>query len=308
MLSELADVRCRDIGDNTSIGPFATVAATARIGANCSIGSHCSIGENVVLEDGVIIESGVRVGDGTIVMNGAHIEANVTISPIRAGDQASQPSTIIEKNSWIGANVSIAAGLTIGESARILAGSSIVMSVSPNAIVQAPAAAVIGYVDAQPEGASAPAAKPSAFSVEISPVADVRIFNFPVVLDPRGNLTVGEFDRQIPFKPLRYFIISNVPDREVRGEHAHHKCHQFLICIRGTCAVIADDGRMRQEVLLDTPSKGIYLPPMTWGTQYKYSPDAVLLVYASDYYDSADYIRSYAEFRKLAAERWSAQS
>jgi hypothetical protein len=63
--------------------------------------------------------------------------------------------------------------------------------------------------------------------------------------------------------------------------------------------VVADDGTQRAEVLLDSPDKGIYLPPLTWGTQYRYSPDGMLLVFASEYYDPDDYIRDYADFLKL---------
>ena len=60
-----------------------------------------------------------------------------------------------------------------------------------------------------------------------------------------------------------------------------------------------DDGTERREYVLDRPDRGLHLPPMTWGIQYKYSRDAVLLVFASDYYDADDYIRDYAEFRAL---------
>nr|WP_253260944.1 WxcM-like domain-containing protein [Rhodanobacter glycinis] len=64
-------------------------------------------------------------------------------------------------------------------------------------------------------------------------------------------------------------------------------------------SVIADDGFKREEFLLDRPDLGLYLPPLVWGIQYKYSPDAVLLVFASHYYDPADYVRDYDEFQAL---------
>jgi len=94
-------------------------------------------------------------------------------------------------------------------------------------------------------------------------------------------------------------VITNVPSLQIRGEHAHFKCHQFLVCTKGSCSVVFDDGKSREEVVLDQPTKGIYLPPMTWGVQYKYTADAVLLVFASDYYDNADYIRDYDNFLAL---------
>ena len=95
-------------------------------------------------------------------------------------------------------------------------------------------------------------------------------------------------------------MVFDVPSAETRGEHAHRECHQFLICVRGSCAVVADDGVNRQEFVLNRPEHGLYLPPMTWGIQYKYSPDALLLVFASHYYEAADYIRDYEEFLQVS--------
>jgi UDP-2-acetamido-3-amino-2,3-dideoxy-glucuronate N-acetyltransferase len=124
-----------------------------------------------------------------------------------------------------------------------------------------------------------------------------------MVADMRGSLSVGEFARDIPFSPKRYFLIFDVPSHEVRGEHAHKLCHQFLICIRGSCRVLLDDGQHRCEVPLDRVDLGIYVPPMIWGTQHAYSDDAMLLVFASEHYDANDYIRSYDEFRTLSAKK-----
>ena len=127
-----------------------------------------------------------------------------------------------------------------------------------------------------------------------------RLIDLPRIIDERGNLTAGEFDRHIPFLPKRYFMVYQVPLVESRGEHAHRECHQFLICARGHMTVAGDDGTQRKEYVLDRPDLGFYMPPMTWGAQYNYSPDAVLLVFASHYYDAADYIRNYDEFVTLA--------
>ena len=126
------------------------------------------------------------------------------------------------------------------------------------------------------------------------------LVELPNVIDARGNLTVGEFGRHVPFDAKRYFIVYQVPLVEVRGEHAHRDCHQFLVCVRGRMSVVGDDGRQRRQYVLDRPNLGFYMPPMTWGGQFDYSPDAVLLVFASHAYDAGDYIRDYAEFRRLA--------
>ena len=106
----------------------------------------------------------------------------------------------------------------------------------------------------------------------------------------------AEFPRDLPFVPKRYFIVFDVPSEYVRGEHAHRVCQQFLVCVKGSCAVMVDDGTVRDEVLLDQPNLGLYMPAMIWGVQYKYSRDAVLLVFASEYYDPEDYIRNYDDF------------
>ncbi|WP_431472849.1 sugar 3,4-ketoisomerase [Luteimonas dalianensis] len=132
---------------------------------------------------------------------------------------------------------------------------------------------------------------------------NVKLVKLPRLIDIRGSLTVGEFERSVPFVAKRYFMVFDVPSVETRGEHAHRECHQFLICVRGSVSVVADDGARRREYLLDRPDLGLHLPPMVWGIQYKYSPDALLLVFASHYYDSDDYIRNYDEFLQLAGAR-----
>jgi UDP-2-acetamido-3-amino-2,3-dideoxy-glucuronate N-acetyltransferase len=132
-------------------------------------------------------------------------------------------------------------------------------------------------------------------------VPGVRLYKLPLIKDLRGSLSVGEFQKQIPFDVKRYFLVFDVPSKKLRGEHAHHTCHEFLICIHGSCSVMADDGNMRQEIVLDRPTLGVYLPPNTWRVHYKYSSDAVLLVFASQPYDANDYIRDYKEFLKLVS-------
>jgi dTDP-4-dehydrorhamnose 3,5-epimerase-like enzyme len=169
--------------------------------------------------------------------------------------------------------------------------------VPPNAIAVGNPARIIGYVGATQTNEVVGA---SVKEVGESHVKGILLCELPFIRDMRGSLSVGEFERSVPFVPKRYFLVFDVPNREVRGEHAHHKCDQFLICVKGSCAAVADDGKNRQEFLLDRPNLGLYMPAMTWGTQYKYSSDAVLLVFASEYYDSTDYIREYSEFMALA--------
>ena len=130
-------------------------------------------------------------------------------------------------------------------------------------------------------------------------VENARLVRLHAVEEARGLLTVGEVERQLPFPPRRYFVVSNVPDENIRGEHAHLALHQFLVCLAGEVQAEVDDGRSRRAVRLDTPQVGLHMGPMVWGAQHHYSRDAVLLVLASAAYDAADYVREYERFLAL---------
>jgi hypothetical protein len=125
----------------------------------------------------------------------------------------------------------------------------------------------------------------------------------PKHTDLRGSLAVAEFGTHLPFEPKRHFFVYNVPGKDVRGEHAHRTLHQFMVCVHGTCHILVDDGDSRNEIELNNPTLGIHVQPMVWCVQYKFTPDAVLSVLASDHYDSKDYIRSYDEFLDLLKGR-----
>lgn len=299
----LADVQSSNIGENTRIWQFCVIFAQAKIGDNCNISANVLIENDVVVGNNVTIKSGVQLWDGLRIEDNVFIGPNATftndVMP-RSNVYSTQfVKTVIKAGASIGANVTILPGVTVAEGAVVGAGAVVMRSVPANAIVEGNPALIVGYTNTRLEETtkhkiSNTIRKPP-FS-ESTSVKGVEIHQFPMIPDLRGSLTVGEFDRHIPFTPKRYFMVFDVPSRETRGEHAHRECHQFLICIRGSCAVLADDGVNRAEVLLDSPDKGVYLPPMVWGVQYKYSKDAVLLVFASHYYDAADYIRNYSDF------------
>lgn len=122
---------------------------------------------------------------------------------------------------------------------------------------------------------------------------------FPVHTDTRGKLSAGEFQRDIPFVPLRYFMVNEVPPNEVRGEHAHLKCKQFLICASGSCEVITDNGRSKSITVLDGINKGLFIPEMVWGVQHRYTAGSTLIVFASEHYSSEDYIRNYSHYLSM---------
>ena len=123
------------------------------------------------------------------------------------------------------------------------------------------------------------------------------LYDIPYFADARGAMNVLEIEHELPFGCQRIFYTYTVPEGSVRGEHAHKRCEQFLISLRGDLTVRVDDGRGHvDEISLDTPSKGLWLPAGCWGEQSGHSEDNILLVLASLPYDSADYIRSYDEF------------
>ena len=123
------------------------------------------------------------------------------------------------------------------------------------------------------------------------------------IYEARGHLTVGEMGKGLPFAPRRFFVISDVPDEGIRGEHAHRVLHQLLVCVAGSVVAEVTDGNATRAVVLDVPHVGLHIPPMVWGVQHHYSPDAVLMVLASAEYDPADYIRDFAQFQALRAAR-----
>jgi len=130
-------------------------------------------------------------------------------------------------------------------------------------------------------------------------VDGVRLLEVRLIKDSRGTLLAREVaDGSLPFVPQRCFVVFDVPSEELRGEHAHRRLEQLLICLAGSVTCVVDDGSRRQEVVLDEPARALYLPPMVWGIQHRYSADARLLVLASDGYDPADYIRDYQLFRE----------
>jgi UDP-2-acetamido-3-amino-2,3-dideoxy-glucuronate N-acetyltransferase len=212
--------------------------------------------------------------------------------------------TLVCRNASIGANATILPGVTIGRDAMIGAGAVVTRSVPPAAIVAGNPARIVGYVDSNAVRSSVvAAAHGESASTQTTHALGALVRELPLVHDLRGNLTAGEVPADVPFTPRRYFLVHDVPTGEIRGSHAHRECAQFLVCVAGSCAVFVDDGEHRLEVALDRPNRGLYVPPMVWATQYKYTQDAVLMVLASHPYDAADYIRDYDEFLAAVGKR-----
>ena len=105
--------------------------------------------------------------------------------------------------------------------------------------------------------------------------------------DKRGNLTVIE--KSIPFDIKRIFYIYGV-DKSERGGHRHHKTVQAAICIQGHCSIFNNDGNKEHHFELNAPNKCLILETNDWHKMYNFSPDAILMVLASEYFDERDYI------------------
>jgi len=289
----------RNVGDDTNIWAYSHVLPNAVIGRDCNICDHVFIENDVVIGDRVTIKCGVQLWDGLRVENDVFIGPNATFTndqfPRSKDHSKSVLRTTLCEGASIGANATILPGVTIGRYSMLGAGAVVTRSVPPNAVVTGNPARIVSYVDSASADNILP--EPSVVaSVQKTAVKGVTLHSLPLVKDLRGNLIAGEFGRHVPFAVKRYFLVFDVPSKKTRGEHAHHKCHQFIIYVNGSVAVVADDGEHRQEFLLDQPQKAVYLPPRIWGVQYKYTSDALLLVFASEHYDPDDYIREYDDF------------
>lgn len=262
---------------------------SVRLPEGATMGNDLCIGPEVLLRAALTIADGVQVGPRAIFADDA------------------DGQTVVRSGVRIGASAIIGAGIEIGQGAQIRAGAVVVSNVPPNAIVEGNPARITGYVRTPDMAGIAPVARlvgtgDEAPSVQPLGIGGAALHRMRRVADIRGALTVGEVDKELPFRPRRYFLVFDVPSQELRGEHAHRTCHQFLLCVHGSCNLLLDDGMSRCEVTLDRPDLGVHMPPMIWGTQYRYSPDAVLLVFASEPYDPGDYIRTYDDFLKALQE------
>jgi len=254
-----------------------------------SIAAEVELGRDVTVMEGAFVGRGSRLDDNVV------ISANAVV--VGAQEHLGSGGTVLRAGCYIGPNATVYGGVTVGLGAVVQPGAVVTKDVPPYAIVGGNPAYILGYVGAAD---SAPEHRLSAsdlVGMEV-PLALGRamVSRMPVISDVRGALLFDEVGAGLPFEVRRFFLVYNVPSREVRGEHAHRELHQFLICTSGSCRVAIDDGTTRAEILLDRPDIGVHLPPMVWGTQFDYSPDATLLVLASDTYDAGDYIRDYDDF------------
>ncbi|WP_332402566.1 FdtA/QdtA family cupin domain-containing protein [Vibrio metschnikovii] len=124
----------------------------------------------------------------------------------------------------------------------------------------------------------------------------VKLISFESLGDHRGSLVALEQNKNIPFAIKRIYYIFDTKQGVVRGLHAHKALKQVAIAVKGSCRFVIDDGKTKEEVILDRPTKGILIDSCLWREMHDFSEDCVLMVLASEHYDESDYIRDYSEF------------
>ena len=299
MIHPNADVQSSQIGEQTRIWQYCVVLPGARIGDNCNICSHCFVENDVIIGDRVTVKCGVQLWDGIELEDDVFIGPNVTFTNDPNPRSQQHPNTfsktIVKQGASVGANATLLPGITIGKDAMVGAGSVVTADVPHGTVVVGNPARVLRYT-VNPESTGAESGVLSE-----SRIHGVRWIELTGVRDVRGQLTVAEWSKHFPFSPKRIFFVHEVPSTKIRGAHAHKKCEQILLCLTGSVHVVVDNGNQREDLVLDSPSRALLVPAGIWATQYQYSANAVLAVFASHEYDEADYIRdfdSYLKFRQ----------
>jgi dTDP-4-dehydrorhamnose 3,5-epimerase-like enzyme len=131
-------------------------------------------------------------------------------------------------------------------------------------------------------------------------VSLIKTISFKPLGDERGSLVALEGNKNVPFDIKRVYYIFGTKEGVSRGFHAHQNLKQVVVCVTGSCRFILDNGSKKEEVVLDSPSKGLVVDKMIWREMYDFSDDCVLIVLANEHYDESDYIRVYDEFLKTA--------
>ena len=130
----------------------------------------------------------------------------------------------------------------------------------------------------------------------------IQWIHFPPLGDERGSLVALETGKTVPFDIKRVYYIFATQKNVARGFHAHKNLKQIAVCVTGKCRMVLDNGKIRQDAWLDSPTKGLLISDLVWREMHDFSEDCVLLVLASEHYDESDYIRDYEDFIKMARD------
>lgn len=130
----------------------------------------------------------------------------------------------------------------------------------------------------------------------MSPLDNVKIYEFSKVCDPRGNLSFIEEGCHVPFSIRRVFYIYDVPGGESRGGHAHKKNSTVLIAVSGSFDLRLSDGTEEMTITLNRSNKGVLIPPGVWDSMSNFTTGTVCLALCSHHYEEEDYIRDLDEY------------
>ena len=130
-----------------------------------------------------------------------------------------------------------------------------------------------------------------------------KLIDFPIHGDYSGKLVALEKNSDFPFEIKRVYYIWDTEEKAVRGRHAHKNLEQVIVCLRGSCDFILDDGFQKEVVHLDKPNQGLYITNNIWREFTNFSTDCVVMVLASEHYNPADYIHDYNEFLEFVKNR-----
>jgi hypothetical protein len=130
-----------------------------------------------------------------------------------------------------------------------------------------------------------------------------HIVQLPKFLDPRGNLSFIENERNIPFNVRRTYWIYDVPGGETRGGHAYKNLQEFIVALSGSFDIVLHDGKHEHRFHLNRSYYGLYIPKMMWRSMENFSTNSLALVLADNDYDENDYIREFDKFKSLRDDK-----
>lgn len=127
-------------------------------------------------------------------------------------------------------------------------------------------------------------------------ITNTKMISFQDHSGKLGHLVAIEGNRDVPFEIKRVYYITGVPEHVTRGFHSHRKLEQVLLCLNGEVKIRVKTPREEETVVLNDPSKGLFIGHMVWREMFDFTPSTVLMVLASEYYTKYDYIRDYGQY------------
>ena len=266
-----------EIGNKCIIGRSVTINYETKIGNRVKIMDHTWLAGKMVIQDNVFISGGVMTSnDNDIASLGEQYQY----------DDSRVLGSTIKKSAVIGVGAILLPGVIVGKNSVVAAGAVVTKDIPNGKVVMGIPARVVRNVKG---------VKSKIKGTEIS-IKQCQKITLPKITDPRGNLTVVESERHIPFNIRRVFYIYEVPDDALRAGHALKICYQVLVAIAGSLDVMVNDGKDKKIFKLDSPNKGLLIPPNIWREMFNFSKGAVCLVFASEFYDPQDYYRDYRSY------------